>query len=211
MITLLHRTTGHTLYHLKHCALKSPLDTIYLPIFSYKNSVELIHIEGEGNTLAQEMPAGFARYVPLGMAIHVAPLLKFMAHNNTFRPSMSTGHMNVGSGVHLSSTADPVERWFKSISTQHGMQNMEMRSAMPKWFIEAGRESRITAEMVRNISDMNEACSSHNKNLVQVGKLPAYQRDFLHRSLPWAIRLNPERYPFLVPFCASISGHVVKV
>lgn len=90
---------------------------------------------------------------------------------------------------------------------------MEMRSAMPKWFIEVGRESRITAEMVRNMFDMNEACRSHNKNLVPVGgdvtsTCIKEEISCIDRSLPWAIRLNPERYPFLVPLCASISGHL---
>lgn len=152
-----------------------------------------------------ERPSGLARFVPLGMAIYVSPLLRFVAHNNTFRTGSTKIHMNVGSGVHLSSVADPVERWFKSISTQHGMQNMEIRSAVPQWFIEAGQDRRVTEAMVRNISAMNEACASRNKNLLPVGNISSSkQRDFLRKSLPWAIRYNPDRYPFLVPPCASI-------
>ena len=203
---VLYPLSGPALNHLKHCVLRQPTGTVFLPAFSYKNSIELLHRESDDNNIEGAVMPSLQRFIAVSPAIHAAPLAYFLAHNSTFRGAPVRSHMNLGAGVHLSSTAEPVERWFKAISTQHGMQNLEMRKVMPAWLIEAGRRGEITADMVRNISDMNEACGSRNANLVPVSTLSREESGFVRKALPWALQANAHRYPFLAPAaCVTLS------
>lgn len=183
--------------HLKNCVLMDPLVPIMVPMLSYKRSAELLHEEGCA-TLPLVSPSSLCRF---SRSLSMSPLSKFLATNSTHRDVMSHVHMNVGAGIHLSSIAEPGEYWFKSIGTQHGMQNLEMRSAMPLKMIEAGSKSEISVTMVGRVSRMNEACRTDNPRLVSRSMFTEEEQDFIFNSLPWALQHNPRRYPFIIPNC----------
>lgn len=184
------------LRHLRRCQLITPLSPVQLPMLSYKGNMACLHNEG---------PSGFVGTIPDSLdkfswrAASASPLVRFLAGNTTFRDTLATSHMNIGSGVHMSSMADPVERWFKSIGTQHGMQNLEMRKSFPVWMIKAGLRGEITYAMVKSVSGGFDSCTMQkNSQLEKRSGLLKSDYDFVVKTLPWALQNNPRRYPFIM-------------
>jgi hypothetical protein len=189
------RDAAKTLYHLKHCTLANPLLSARIPMVSFKGSMTCLHDEG---------PSGFVGVTPESLdrfswiAPGFSPLARFLAGNDTFRGTLGSSHSNAAGGVHLSSIADPVEVWFKSIGVQHGMENVQMRRVFPVWLIRAGLKGEITHAMVRSVSGGHNMCSKHkNSRLEMTSVLPKEDQDVIARSLPWALQHNPKRYPFV--------------
>ena len=195
-------TAGPALVHLRHCAMQTPLSPVSLPLISYKGNIAMLQVEGMSG-IQGASPLSLDRFTWL--AASVAPLSSFLGGNSTYRGMRSRlVHMNVGAGVHLSSVWDPVEVWYKSISVQHGMENLEMRHRMPPWFIRAGRDEKITAAAIRKVTGTASPCRSTNPQLIPAWEaLQPKEFQFLIDALPWALRHNPNRYPFMTPKCSG--------
>jgi hypothetical protein len=169
----------------------------------------------------------------------VWPLGVMLAHGNTmrhvgravngdpYRRIHCVNHLGVGSGVHLSSVAEPGERWLKQHSVVEG--SGLLRDSYPQALLDALRQAAQAqrggggsalrsrawlAELVFNASVAKPPQCNGNESAVQWwGDLTALERDVVRRSIPWAVRLNPLRYPFLLPGAAggATSGSFARL
>lgn len=210
--------TEPALAHLKHCALKcASCFPLYAPCFNLKgNAMTLQHTGPTELSINLEDSSELLNYLwKAGPSIHL--LYDMIRKNDTCRlisPAQINphNHMGLGAAVHLSSIDEPAEMWLKSLYTHHGRENREYLYRAPVAFIEAGKRGEISPALIRsayrNQSHLLTASDTGSSSVCgNVCWGVHYQAvtggEKVYQSLPWALRYNPQRYPFIVSNCTE--------
>jgi hypothetical protein len=128
---------------------------------------------------------------------HVWPLQRILALQNTIRgrfEKVCGHHMGLGAGVHISSVAEPIEYLMK----RYGVIEQNFEGALSIEFIDAAKRQSVTAEMISNLM-MLPWCAARNPS-VHISQLQTAEANRIAwMSIPWIVRYNPSRYPFMMP------------
>jgi hypothetical protein len=198
--------TGKVLHHLKFCELNSYDFPLYAPCASYKHNVNYVFEEKQIDLrLSPEDPIELLDHL-IAAGPQVDLLYKYIISNDTLRHAHNRPqfHMGLGAAVHLSSIQEPVELWLKAISTQHGMENSDINIYFTQELlgsIGAGNE-QDTKNILRKVFQADRLCNI-STSASPVDSLNSSTRELLLKSLPWALRNYPSRYPFIIPACFS--------
>lgn len=103
-------------------------------------------------------------------------------------------HMGLGSAVHMSSVAEPVEYLMKRC----GVIEQHHHGALPTKIVEAGKKRRVTAKLLASTL-VTPWCSQQHPMRHVSSLRNAEARDLAIGSIPWVVLYNPRSFPFLVP------------
>lgn len=202
---------------LAHCALKSPRKfPLYAPCFSLKGNALTLQREGHTELFIEPEDSPDLLNYLFNAAPSINLLYETIMRNDTCRltsPAQITpdNHMGLGAAVHLSSINEPAELWLKSLYTHHGRDNREYQTLVPQTLIDAGKRGEITPCIVRSsfgntyhYPSANIDCDSVCNSVCRgVHYLSVVGGQDVYKALPWPLRLNPNRYPFIMANCTQ--------
>lgn len=192
----------YALDHFKQCELISSgtsIDEVYLPSFPFKKNYHWIQITKDlecmkyGNIDANNEYLRFHTWRP---GPYIQRLEEVLRNGETLRHRKSDSitpclhHMGLGSGTHLSSVAEPVSYLMK----RYSVIEQDHHGSLTKAFINAGRNKNIDPKLLIDETLIPWCETKH------VSELPTTQGKILvWSSIPWIVRYNPWRYPFMLP------------
>eukprot|EP00440_Ansanella_granifera_P074133 gb/GFBE01080445.1/.p1 GENE.gb/GFBE01080445.1/~~gb/GFBE01080445.1/.p1 ORF type:complete len:422 (+),score=59.54 gb/GFBE01080445.1/:1-1266(+) len=194
------------LWQLKHCELLSNLKqaAIHIPSTSHKLSmhwtVRSEHSKACLRTSGGDSSANDLQRVswrPVNVALLESVMCGRTMHQlesdgtNFLRRhqpcSYPSNHMGLGTGIHMSSTAEPGLMWLKDYSVIEA----EIERGFPAFLVEAGKNGRITpSDLVDFVH--TRLCGRHlnwkGHDLVHVSSLSASSQSIIEDHQPWAIK-----------------------
>ena len=134
-------------------------------------------------------------------------------------------HLGLGAAIHMTAVNEPVEEWLKTLSVVDtfnpegkNLLGRTMRSAIDgsgptldaeflfkeavhPWCGHGAKHQRENKNMAMAKAGMEPPKGSNPAN-----KLSQVEADLVFSTLPWAVRLNPDRYPFIYPGESKVAG-----
>ncbi|KAA8498290.1 hypothetical protein FVE85_5875 [Porphyridium purpureum] len=205
---------GHALKHLKHCELRSYETVAILPIQFKLNFEwhERSRMQDGVDTILRRVvrkwtetgvtpsEAFASEYVdvtwdagPLVQPLHDV-MFRWNTLPRTDRSNVSHLFMGPGCGIHMSSVNEPVMQLMKAVTVIDAQ-----RTSMYPWIFELARTGNLTVEHLVWSADIWHT-SRGGKHISQVA---AQVRELIAMSVPWAVRYNAPRYPFLLPHAVT--------
>eukprot|EP00440_Ansanella_granifera_P076128 gb/GFBE01082619.1/.p1 GENE.gb/GFBE01082619.1/~~gb/GFBE01082619.1/.p1 ORF type:complete len:647 (+),score=128.64 gb/GFBE01082619.1/:1-1941(+) len=204
------------LWQLKHCELRSMQATITVPTTMHKLTLHWTFRSADmspclrangGDSASEDLQRSGWR-----MAVNVASLEAVMCGRsmqsleadgtNFLRRNKPcdhpSNHMGMGTGFHMSSTAEPALMWLKD----YAVLEADIKGGFPAFLVEAGKTRSITAADIVD-SVHRRLCNRHldwkGHDLVHVSSLSASSQSIVVNHRPWAVKAAPERFCFLLP------------
>jgi hypothetical protein len=198
------------LFHLKHCNFKRKLSMpIFLPAYMFRVNFHwpVVDISKQGYLGCNGgfisppgLPKGaYSRRLMEAIWLtgpRLWPLKNVFKHKHTMRLQNKTtcsSHMGLGAAVHLSSIAEPIEMLLKEGSVIEGSAR-----DLSQAFREAGAAQKISPALIME-ELVRPRCGSYRS----MKEFTRKELAALFNAMPWAVKGNPERYPFLVPRLAK--------
>lgn len=194
--------SARAVLHLKHCSRRSA-KTYYFPCTSYKLNTQWLQrtydLVGLGRAWVKHASLDHYLWRPGPTARYLSAVLA-EGTSGRYDSDSNTPHLGPGAAVHFSSTAEPAGGWLKRIGVVEAYGATQLPPALA---------ADIVAGTVRgiNLGMLTEPHCGREYYAVHVSKTDL--ADFLYVSLPWALRHNPLRYPFIHPLktAAHCSYH----
>lgn len=178
--------------HLKACERK-PSGAYYFPCTSYKLNTQWLQRTYDLAGLGRKWNPHATLDNYLWKAAPVALRFRDVLDAGTIDRGVvnaATPNLGPGAAVHFSSTAEPVGGWLKRVGVVEAFTSTEL----PSMLIDQIMSGSVNETYLRMLTD--PWC---NRDFHAVHVSTTGLADFLHESLPWAVRVNPHRYPFVYP------------
>jgi hypothetical protein len=188
------------LAHFKYCELlNNSTNEIYFPSFPFKKNYNWIQMTKDlgcmkgGNINPSNEYLKFHTWRPGPYIQQLADVLKdgeTKRHRKSDSITPCAHHLGLGAATHLSSVAEPVSYILK----RYSVIEQNHRGSLTKEFVNAGRSGHITDNILFKETLFSWCDAIHVSELkTEEGK------SLVWTSLPWIVRYNPWRYPFMLP------------
>ncbi|CAE8599284.1 unnamed protein product [Polarella glacialis] len=218
--------TREVALHLKHCELKKPHTPVYAPTTLFKINMQHLqptnHVKCLGGSDLQRAPDygkylwknnNIARLVTVACnrteAMYPVEIdgTNFLRRHNPCTGPGASDHLGFGSGIHLSSTADPVQTWLKGFSVLEA----NMGGDFPVYLLQAAKNASVTpSHLIRWLSA--KSCQyMRATNVVHISQVSAGFQEFSRSAMPWALKAAPERFCFHNPVPPAIWSNQLSI
>jgi hypothetical protein len=226
---------ARTLQHLTQCRLLNHLQfPLYAPAFAFKKNFHWLQKGGGvGEECLEGADQPKLKRFLWGAGPRLWPLEAMLFRKNTLRhvgrPVQGdkqrhvhcTNHLGLGAAFHITAVAEPAEEWMKVFSVVdsfalhgHDLLDVRLRKSI------AGKADALplSAELIFNVSSKpwcGHGAKHQAENHVMVNTDAGYDAEnvfseqelaVVREVIPWSVRLNPDRYPFLLPGESTTSG-----
>jgi len=197
------------LSHVRHCRVHNETSRlpIFLPATMYRTNAHWIAQLNDIMLCSPHVAMEDWVSEPLSKAIWITgprlwPLKYIMNQRHTLRLQARVKcqrHMGFGAANHFSSIAEPGEVLMKEVSVIEGSRNDLSDGFITRGAMRQLNPAAIVAELVR------PRCGQK----VNTRSLTSEERTKLRTTLPVALQLYPDRYPFITPGMAApeYAGH----
>jgi hypothetical protein len=192
--------TGEALLHFKYCERRyENIEEYFFPSFPFKKNFNWIQTTKDlgcmngGNINTQTEALRFHTWRP---GPYIQPLERVLRDGETYRYRKSDSiipcehHMGLGAATHLSSTAEPAEYLLK----RYSVIEQNHHGSFTEKLVDAGKTGKLTPDLLVKETLMPWCDTKHISQLPNNVAL-----ELVWESMPWVVRYNPWRYPFVLP------------